>query len=91
MSITDLNFSAGENSNPPAHGEIVVPDDSANFTTRTRYIYVGGDGDIALVMAGDQGDAVVVLKAVPIGTIIPVRAIRINATNTTATLMIAFW
>lgn len=51
-----------------------------------RAIYVGGAGDVAVVMEG--GGAAVTFKAPPVGTILPVRTSKVMATNTTATLLI---
>lgn len=50
-------------------------------------IYVGGAGVVAVVT---QNGAVSNFTAVP-GQTIPVRAIRVNSTNTTATLMLALY
>ena len=54
-----------------------------------RGIYVGGTGDVAVVCR--SGDTAVVFKAVPVGTILPIRAYNIMSTNTTATLMLALY
>jgi len=64
--------------------EAITPSDSVNFTGRrmTRGLYVGGTGDVAAVRA--DGTAVT-FSGVPAGTILPIRAIRVNSTGTTAT------
>lgn len=56
-----------------------------------RAIYVGGAGDIALSI--DSTKAAVTLKAVPVGTVLPIslNGGRVMATNTTATLLIALF
>jgi hypothetical protein len=61
-----------------------ISDDSAdNFSREADALYVGtGGGDVAVVLPGGTA---VTFTAVPAGTILPVRAIRINSTNTTAT------
>jgi hypothetical protein len=46
-------------------------------------VYVGGAGDIAVVMA--EGGAPVVFGAVPAGTLLPIRISRLMSTDTTAT------
>lgn len=62
----------------------ITPSDSTLFTYQVRGIYVGGAGDVSLVTPRNN---TVVFSAVPVGTILPVRAIRVNSTGTTATLM----
>lgn len=66
--------------------ETVVPSDTVPFAVDARAIYVGGLGNVAAVMQDGQ---VVVFTAVPIGTVLPISCSRINATNTTASLMVA--
>lgn len=48
-------------------------------------LYVGGTGDVAVLM---QGGTTVTFASVPAGTILPVRAKKVMATNTDATDMI---
>lgn len=60
----------------------IIPHDSTDFDEYTRAIYVGGIGDVVVVMASGS---VVEFTGVPAGAILPVRAIRVNDTNTTAT------
>lgn len=73
---------------PASGGEAVTPHASTNLAQVSRGIYVGGGGDVAAVMASG---AVLVFSAVPAGTLLPIRCIRINAVNTTATLMLALY
>lgn len=54
------------------------------FTYQVRGIYVGGAGDVSIVTPRNN---TVVFSAVPAGSILPVRAIRVNTSGTTATLM----
>lgn len=63
----------------------VVPSDSVPFAVSIKALYVGGAGDVTAVMLDG---AVVVFKAVPLGTVLPITASRINSTATTATLMV---
>ncbi len=78
----------GSLDSPASGGEAVTPHASNDFATVSRGIYVGGTGDVAAVMASG---AVLVFSAVPAGTLLPVRCVRINATSTTATLMLALY
>jgi hypothetical protein len=72
---------------PPATRCIAItPSDSVAVPIAIKGIYVGGAGDLAVTAQSDG--AAVTFKAVPVGTIIPVRAKLVMATNTTATLLI---
>jgi hypothetical protein len=66
----------------------VTTSDSVNLPGAPIGFYVGGAGDVALV--GHDG-AAVTFSAVPAGTILPCGAKRVNATNTTATLIVALY
>lgn len=76
--------------NPAGMFLTVTPSDSSvnDLTVPISVsIYVGGTGNVAVVMAGGDGTPVV-FTAVPAGTTLPVRAVRVAATLTTATLML---
>ena len=60
----------------------VTPSDVTNFPVRARALYVGGDGAVNVV--GADGVAVQ-FSGLVAGTILPVEALRVNATGTTAT------
>lgn len=66
----------------------ITPSDVTDFDQVTRYIYVGGTGDIACVA---KDGSVVVFTAVQVGTVLPVRAVRVNATSTTATNLVGMF
>lgn len=53
----------------------------------TDAIYVGGAGQVAVV----QQDGTVQNMTAPAGATLPVRALRVNSTNTTATLLVALY
>ena len=63
----------------------ITPSNSTNFNIMARAIYVGVGGDISLVSS--RNNAVTYL-AVPQGTVLPVVALRINSTSTTASSLI---
>ena len=67
----------------------VTPSDSADIRSGqlTRGIYVGGPGNISVVM--DNGT--VVFTGVAAGTVYPIRVSRVNATGTTATNILALF
>ena len=73
---------------PPEQGAAVVPDDLRDLATVTRALYVGGTGDLAVVMADGTR---LVFGAVPAGTLLPVRVVRVLATGTTATRVVGLW
>ena len=67
----------------------VVPSDVTNFTRGVcQGIYVGGAGNMTAVM---EDGTVATFTAVSVGSILPIRAVRVNATLTTATLMVALY
>ena len=79
-----------KNANDPAmQVEAIVPHVSTNMPHPSRYIYVGGAGDITLIPVG--GTAAVVFKAVPVGTVLPVQASRVNAIGTSATYLLSLY
>ena len=77
---------ANTNTDPGRNFFTITPSDSVNFPFTARGIYVGAFGDIVAI--SEQGVAIT-FKAVPQGTILPIMALRINATNTTATNLVA--
>lgn len=71
---------------PSEKGVAVTPDDDADLAFRTRAVWVGGAGDLA-VRWPDGTDTTFV--AVPAGTLIPIRVDRILDTGTDATNIVA--
>ena len=67
----------------PKNQRVITPSDSVNLPDRT-VIYVAAAGNVVLV---DKNDVVVTYTGLPAGATLPVQAKRINATNTTATLV----
>lgn len=75
----------------------ITPADGTNLPVPTKAIYVGGAGDIKVDMQGScanpnvsNGDGgTVTFKAVPVGTVLPIRVTRVYAAGTTATLLLA--
>ncbi len=73
---------------PARGGFAVTPTDGAGVQWTTgpvRSLWVGGAGNVALV--GLDGNTVT-LSGVAAGTLIPIGALRVNSTNTTATLIV---
>ena len=70
---------------PGSRHYAITPSDSANETEAFRSVYVGGAGNVAIVDL--NGDAVT-WTAAAAGSILPMRGIRVNSTNTTATNLV---
>lgn len=73
---------------PAARGFAITPSDSSDLAAETRAIYVGGSGNVSLVLA--SGDALTFAGLVA-GTLLPVRAARVKATGTSATMMLGLY
>jgi hypothetical protein len=70
-------------------GVAITPHNSTNFSQgECRGIYVGGAGN--LVVVKPNGSTVTITGALA-GTIIPIKAIRVNSTSTTATNLVALY
>lgn len=74
---------------PAFNAEVVVPHDTNTLAKVSRALYVGVSGDVSVQMVG-TGTAIV-FKAVPAGTMLPIRITRVNATATTATNMVTVY
>ena len=78
------------NVSPPVRAATVTPDDANDLPGGlTLALWVGGLGNISVILADDS--APVTLTGVPTGTMLNLRARRVRATNTTATLIIALF
>ena len=66
----------------------VTPDDDTDLAVIPRALYVGTGGDLAI---RDMAGNVEVRKNVPAGTEISFRAVRVMATGTTASDILAIW
>lgn len=62
----------------------ITPSDSTNLGGKA--IYVGGAGNVTVLT---ESDATVLFTAPPVGSVIPIRFKRVNATGTTATALVA--
>lgn len=67
----------------------VTPSDSADINggQLTRGLYIGGAGNISVVIGGNS----VTFTGVLAGSILPIRVSRVNATSTTATSIVALF
>jgi hypothetical protein len=80
QSLNEAQMQAGSFSSATA----ITTSDSA--TNSYDAIYVGGAGNVAVILAGDT--AAVTFTAPPVGTTLRLKTSKVMATNTTATLLI---
>lgn len=73
---------------PAGHAFTSSGDDTNELAHVRRAVYCGGAGDIPVVM---KDGTAVTLKAVPVGTILPICVRQIKATGLTATNLVVFW
>lgn len=75
-----------------SHGQVsaqaVTPSDTVNFSKATRALYIGGAGNIAVVMADGT---TVTFNNPALGVVHLLSVLRVNATNTTATNIVALF
>lgn len=69
---------------PAVYAVAITPSATDDLPVVSRAIYVGGTGDVTVIM---KGGGSVTFSAVPAGAILPIRATRVLATST-ATLML---
>lgn len=74
---------------PAAHAVAVSPSDSTALPFVSRGIYVGGTGNLAVVMQGDTTTTAVTFASVQAGSLLPIRVTYVMNTNTTATNIVA--
>jgi len=76
----------------PASGAVAVtPNDSADLPAgAARALFIGTTGNVQ-VSVSRGGAAAVIFKNVASGTVLPVAAVRVWTTNTTATDIVALY
>lgn len=73
---------------PITGGEQVTPDDNADLSEVSRGVYIGGAGDVAVIMKDGQ---TLTFAATSAGAVYPFRVRRVLSTGTTATDIVAIW
>ena len=73
---------------PASNAFVVTPADGSNLTHAARALFVGGAGDVKVDTLG--GDTVT-FTGVLAGSILPVRILKVYATGTTATNLVAVY
>jgi hypothetical protein len=83
------NFFATGQDAPIVETLAIIPNDATDLGVTPRALWIGIGGDVAVMAAGDA--AASVLKNVSAGYLLPVRAKRVMATNTTAQNIVALY
>lgn len=65
----------------------VTPSDSTNLTSPSRALYVGTTGNVNVLSFDSASN--VIFRNVPSGFILPISVLRVNATDTSATNIVA--
>jgi hypothetical protein len=73
----------------PRQAFAITPNDAVEFTTPTTAIYVGTGGDLTVLLVDDS--SAVLLKSVPTGTMLKIRAKRVMAAGTGASNIVGFY
>ena len=73
---------------PAASAVAVTPSNSVNFATACRGLFVGSGGDIVAVF---RTGAAITFANVPSGSVLPLQAVRVNSTGTTASDIVALY
>lgn len=87
MPQDDYGSQADSVSSPSLAPFAIVPNDSTDLTRIPKALWIGTGGDVAV--QGVNNASPVIFRNVPNGFIIPVRARKVMATNTTATDIVA--
>jgi hypothetical protein len=90
----DVNYQAGVAklfvSGTPAAGEIAfdvnIPA-SANPAGYCGGLYIGGDGNLIVVMAQDTTDTLVTFTGVKAGTFLPIQVKKVSSTSSASNIM----
>lgn len=68
---------------PAGSATAITPNDDTDLATETRSLYVGGAGNVSVILANDADP--VTLTALAVGVLHELRVRRVRATGTTAT------
>jgi hypothetical protein len=74
---------------PARNGFPIVPNDSVDLSVTCRALFVGGAGDISVILVNDFSS--LVFKNIPAGTVIPISVKRVEATLTTSTDIVGLY
>ena len=79
----------GTNETSSRKAVTIVPADNAALVDIPRRLYVGGAGDVNVILANDTAN--VVFKAVPVGSYLNIAPKTIHQTGTSATNIVAMY
>jgi hypothetical protein len=82
-----VTYSGGMDS-PATGGFAVTKSDATVFSQPTRFLWVGGVGDVAVRMLDGTTP---IFSAVPTGTLLRIRVDKVLSTGTTATLIVGLY
>ncbi len=77
----------GNNTVSSGSAAAVSPHDTNDLPSQTRGLYIGGAGNVVVILADDT--ASVTFTGVLAGSVLPIRVKRVLSTNTTATAIVA--
>lgn len=75
-------------STPAEHALAIAPSDSVDLSYTSRAVYVGGAGDLSVVMVSGE---TVLFSGVTAGSLIPICVSRVRSSSTTATNIVALF
>lgn len=73
----------------PAYGAIAITPSDSTMLSGVRALYIGGSGNVAVTMRGSA--APVVFVGLTPGAILQVQAVKVMASDTTATDIVALY
>ena len=76
-------------SSPGRRAFSITPDDNADLALLPRGLWVGGAGDISVILIDDT--AAVTFVGILAGSLLPIRAQRVRSTGTTATNIVGIF
>ena len=74
---------------PAEFAATITPNDSTDLSHPSRALFVGGAGNVAVIMARENGP--VTIAGVVAGSVLNIAVKRVMSTNTTATNIVALW
>ena len=72
----------------PYRGGVAVTPHDTNLIAPTRGLFIGGAGNVSVDFADGTS---ALLTAPAVGSVLPISVIRVKATSTTATTMVALY